>query len=84
VQRVYRRDGRHVARVDFDFAPFPFIVEVGGQKGYLTRQERQRQERRRTELQLLGKIVFFFTYEDVTADVSYILRTLHAALGLAS
>jgi hypothetical protein len=84
VQRVYRRDGRHVARVDFDFAPLPVIVEVGGQKGYLTRGERQRQERRRTELQLLGKTVYFFAYEDVTADVPYVLRTLRAALGRAS
>jgi hypothetical protein len=83
-QRVYKRDGRHIARVDFDLAPFPVIVEVGGQKGYLTRRERQRQERRRTELQLLGKTVYFFTYEDVTADVAYVLRTLQAALGRAS
>jgi hypothetical protein len=84
VQHVYRRDGRLVARVDFDFAPFPVIVEVGGQKGYLTRAERQRQERRRSELQLLGKVVYFFTYEDVTADVPYVLRTLRDALGRAS
>src|SRR4029077_17047268 len=53
LQRVYRRDGRHVARVDFDFAPWPVVVEVGGQKGYLTTRERQRQERRRNELHLL-------------------------------
>lgn len=84
VQRVDRRDGRHVARVDFDFAPLPVIVEVGGQKGYLTRRERQRQERRRTELQLLGKVVYFFTYEDVTADVAYVIGTLHCAPDLAS
>jgi hypothetical protein len=83
-QRVYRRDGRHVARVDFDFAPWPVVVEVGGRKGYLTTQERQRQERRRTELQLLGKTMYFFSYHDVTADSRFVVHTLQAALGQAS
>jgi len=84
LQRVYRRDGRHVARVDFDFAPRPVVVEVGGQKGYLTRRERQRQERRRNELQLLGRVAYFFTYEDVTTDESYVVRTLRSALEVAA
>jgi hypothetical protein len=84
LQRVYRRDGHHVARVDFDFAPFPVVVEVGGQKGYLTRQERQRQERRRNELQLLGRVAYFFTYEDITGDESYVVRTLRSAFGRAA
>jgi len=81
VQRVYRADGRHVARVDFDFAPLPVVVEVGGRKGYLTTQERQRQERRRTQLQLLGKVVYFFAHEDVVHDPAYVVDTL-AAVGL--
>jgi hypothetical protein len=80
LQRVHRRGSRLVARVDFDFAPLPIVVEVGGQLGYLTRTERQRQERRRSELQLLGRIVYFFTYEDVTADSSYVVATLRSAL----
>jgi hypothetical protein len=84
LQRVYRHGSRLVARVDFDFAPMPVVVEVGGQRGYLTRRERQRQERRRTELQLLGKIIYFFAYEDVTEDPSYVVTTLRAALGFAS
>ena len=80
LQRVHRRGSRLIARVDFDFAPLPVVVEVGGQLGYLTRTERQRQERRRSELQLLGRIVYFFTYEDVTDDPSYVVRTLRSAL----
>jgi hypothetical protein len=84
LQRVYRRDGRHVARVDFDFAPLPVVVEVGGQKGYLTRAERQRQERRRNELQLLGKVAYFFGYEDITEDEPYVLATLRAVLEVAA
>ena len=84
LQRVYRRDGRHVARVDFDFAPWPVVVEVGGQKGYLTTRERQRQERRRNELHLLGKIVYFFSYEDVTEEPAYVAGTVRSALDATS
>jgi hypothetical protein len=84
LQRVHRRGSRLVARVDFDFAPLPVVVEVGGQRGYLTRTERQRQERRRSHLQLLGKVIYFFGYEDVMEDPSYVVGTLRAALGFAS
>jgi hypothetical protein len=80
LQRVHRRGSRLVARVDFDFSPLAIVVEVGGQLGYLTRTERQRQERRRSELQLLGRIVYFFTYDDVTDDPSYVVATLRCAL----
>ena len=80
LQRVHRRGSRLVARVDFDFAPLPVVVEVGGQLGYLTRAERQRQERRRSELQLLGRTVHFFSYEDVTDDTTYVVATLRSAL----
>ena len=55
----------HIARVDFDFSPLPIMVEVGGKRGYMSSSERQRQERRRNELQLLGKVIYFFTTEDV-------------------
>jgi hypothetical protein len=84
VQRVYRRDRVHVARVDFDFAPVPVVVEVGGRRGYLSAADRRRQEHRRNELQLLGKVVYFFTSEDVTDAVPYVIATLRAALGLAA
>lgn len=83
VQRVYRRDGVHVARVDFDFAPLPVLVEVGGRRGYLSLAERQRQERRRNELQLLGRTVYFFTTEDVRDDKNYVRTTLQRALRAA-
>lgn len=82
-QRVYRRDGVHVARVDFDFSPLPILVEVGGRRGYLSLAERQRQERRRNQLQLLGRTVYFFTTEDVRDDKAYVRRTLALALRAA-
>ncbi len=84
MQRTYRRDGAHIARVDFDFSPLPVIVEVGGKRGYLSTAERQRQERRRNEMQLLGKVVYFFTTEDVVSDPGYVVRILSTAIGEAS
>jgi hypothetical protein len=80
LQRIYRRDGVHVARVDFDFAPVPVIVEVGGRRGYLSADERRRQEHRRIKLQLMGKVVYFFTTEDVTEAGAFVVRTLKSAL----
>ena len=83
-QRVYRRDGRHVARVDFDFEPWPVVAEVGGRRGYLSADDRRRQEHRRNELQLIGKIVYFFTTEDVVESPGYVISTLRAALVAAA
>lgn len=84
VQRVYRRDLVHIARVDFDFLPAPVIVEVGGRRGYLAADDRRRQEHRRTELQLIGKIVYFFTSDDITDREPYVVATLSRALGRAA
>jgi hypothetical protein len=79
-QRVYRRDDRHIARVDFDFEPWPVVAEVGGRRGYLSADDRRRQEHRRNELQLIGKVVYFFTTEDVVETPGYVISTLRAAL----
>ena len=74
------RDGRHIARVDFDFEPSPVIAEVGGRRGYMSADERRRQEHRRNELQLVGKVVYFFTTEDVAESPGYVTSTMRAAL----
>lgn len=84
VQRIYHRDRKHVARVDFDFDPFPVVVEVGGRRGYMSAADRQRQEHRRNELQLLGKMVYFFTTEDVRDRQDYVVTTVRNGLGLAA
>jgi hypothetical protein len=65
-----------IARVDFGWPETPFLVEVGGKLGYLTARERQRKERRRNALQLQGKVVYFFTYEDVTEEPGLVMATL--------
>jgi hypothetical protein len=80
LQQRYELPGVGVARVDFEFATFPIVVEVGGQHGYLSREERQRQERRRNELQLRGKIVYFFTRDDVVNRPNEVVVTLFAAI----
>jgi hypothetical protein len=65
-----------VARVDFGWPDTPMLVEVGGKLGYLTARERQRKERRRNALQLQGKVVYFFSYEDITEDPGLVIATL--------
>jgi hypothetical protein len=74
----------HIARVDFDFSPAPVIVEVGGRRGYLAADDRRRQEHRRSELQLIGKIVYFFSSEDVTEREPYVVATVSQALAVAA
>lgn len=80
LQRRYELPGVGVARVDFEFATFPLVVEVGGRRGYLSHEERQRQERRRNALQLRGKTIYFFTRDDVFEDADYVVATLLGAL----
>ena len=53
-------------------------------EGYLTTRERQRQDRRRNELHLLGKVPSFFCYEDVTEEPGYVAATVRAALAATS
>jgi len=80
LQQRYRLAGLGVARVDFELAGLPIVVEVGGRRGYLSAGERQRQERRRNQLQLLGKTVYFFTRHDVFDRPADVIATLHAAV----
>jgi len=81
LQRTYREDGIHVVRVGFDFHPLPIIVEVGGQHGYMSTEERRRREHRRNAaMQLLGRTVYFFTTEDVASAPNYVLNTLRGCL----
>ncbi len=80
LQRRHELPGVGVARVDFEYATFPIVVEVGGRRGYLSREERQRQERRRNALQVAGKTIYFFTRDDVVGDPGYVVHTMYRAL----
>jgi len=75
-QVVHRTDGRHVARVDFLFDAEGVVVEVTGRKGHSTPSERARDAQRRNELQDLGRLVYEYTWEDVTEQPAMVTRTL--------
>jgi Protein of unknown function (DUF559) len=78
-QVVHRRDGRHVARVDFLFEDHGVVVEVSGGRGHSSAAERALDARRRNELQQMGRTVLEFTYEDVNGRGTYVLSTLKSS-----
>jgi hypothetical protein len=77
LQRVYRSDGRVVARVDAEF-PGGLVVELAGHATHGTRRQLQHDAQRRTELALLGKRVIDFTYEDVYRRPQWMLGVLRS------
>jgi very-short-patch-repair endonuclease len=81
-QVVHRKNGRHIARVDFLFEEFGVVVEVSGRLGHSTPAERARDAQRRNELQDIGRRVFEYTWEDVTQRPGMVARTLKARLHL--
>jgi very-short-patch-repair endonuclease len=78
-QRVFRHDGRTIARVDFSFEPHPVLVEVSGRRGHSTDDERAKDARRRNELQALGFVVLEFTFDDVFGRPAEVVATLRSA-----
>ena len=78
-QVVHRREGRHVARVDFLFPAHDLVVEVSGGRGHSSAADRAKDAHRRNELQRMGRTVLEFTYEDVTYSADYVLKTLRSA-----
>lgn len=82
-QVVYRRDGATVARVDFRF-PGSIVVEVSGRLGHVSDRDRQRDARRRNQLQQMGQVVLEFTTADVIDDPVYVLATLRRSLRVAA
>lgn len=79
VQRVFREDGRTIARVDACFGD-DLIVEVDGHATHATRRQRQADAQRRTELMLRGYRVMTFTYEDVTERPAWVIAQIVAGL----
>lgn len=82
-QVVHRKDGRHVARVDFLFENVGLVVEVSGGRGHSSPSERAKDARRRNELQRLGRIVVEFTYEQVTREETYVVATIRDFLAVS-
>jgi hypothetical protein len=82
-QVVHRKDGRHVARVDFLFENVGLVVEVSGGRGHSSPSERAKDARRRNELQRLGRTAVEFTYEQVTRDAPYVIATIRDFLAVS-
>lgn len=83
-QVVHRKNGRHVARVDFLFDDAGVVIEVTGRLGHSTPMERARDAQRRNELQDIGRRVYEYTWEDVTERPAFVTRTLLLRLRLVA
>lgn len=83
LQKVFRVDGRTVARVDA-FFPAGLVVEVAGHGTHATRRQRQVDAQRQTELTLRGYRVLTFTYEDVRDRPEWVIARLGDALRLVA
>lgn len=82
-QVVHRsRDGK-VMRVDFEFHD-GLIVEVSGRRGHSSDRDRQRDARRRNDLQSSGWVVLEFTTADVLEDPAYVEALVRAHLSTSS
>jgi very-short-patch-repair endonuclease len=79
-QVVHRRDGRTVARVDFEFVPHPLVVEVSGRRGHVTEADRLRDAKRRNELQLAGIVVVELLSSTVLGDPAAAVAEVRRAL----
>ncbi|WCO65104.1 DUF559 domain-containing protein [Iamia majanohamensis] len=80
VQRRIRRRGSFVARVDARWDDRAVVVELDGHASHSTREQLDRDQRRRNELTLAGDTVLVFTYDHVVRDPADILRTVRGAL----
>jgi len=79
-QVIFRRNGTHIARVDFLYGKQRVVVEVTGRLGHVSDRDRQRDARRRNALQQSGFEVIEFTTADVIDDPGYVLATLQTSL----
>jgi hypothetical protein len=64
-QVVLGRAGDRVIRVDCYFSDFDLVVELLGYRWHRTKHQMQRDSERMNELQLQGKRVMQFTYDDI-------------------
>lgn len=81
-QRTISANGRFVARVDFTYEPDDLIIEVLGYAFHRTRTQLEADTRRANRLQLQGKRVLQFSYDQIVRDPASVLDTVHQALGL--
>lgn len=81
MRKIWRADSRTIARVDASFGDV-LVVELAGHATHSSREARQRDEQRRTELTLRGIRVITFTHEDVRDRPDWITGKLLEAVAL--
>lgn len=82
VQRVFRRKGAFVSRVDFAYEHLPVAIEVEG-KVHASDAQRAVDAHQRNAVQLLGHTVLTFTYGVVVRTPGVVVRTVAEALAQA-
>jgi very-short-patch-repair endonuclease len=75
-QVIHRRDGKTVARVDFQFSGTNIVVEVDGQVAHATPRQRQHDAQRRRELDDIGFRVLTFVHDEVFRHPDSVRRDL--------
>lgn len=83
VQRRVRVRGNSVARVDASYDAVGLVIELDGHASHTTREQRDRDERRRNRLVLAGRRVLVFTYDHVVRVPAEVVDTVGAALCVA-
>jgi len=75
-QVAHRQRDAKVMRVDFQYSTAKVVVEVSGRRGHTSDRDRQRDARRRNDLQTQGWMILEFTTADVLDDPNYVLTTV--------
>ena len=82
VQKVFRRKGAFVSRVDFAYEHVPVVIEVEG-KVHAGDADREIDADQRNAVQLLGHTVLTFPYGVVVGTPGVVVRTVAEALAQA-
>ena len=83
-QVVHRRGGRERSPVSTSSSRSALRRRRGlGRKGHASDAERARDAQRRNELQDVGRKVYEYTYQQVTREPEYVIRTMRQRLGHA-
>ena len=80
-QRVIRRSGRFVARVDFVYEGPMVVIEALGYRFHRTKAQLDADVRRANQLQLLGYDVLQFTHDTIVRDPGALVDDVARALG---
>lgn len=82
VQRRVERRGRFVGRVDLAYDSPPVVMEALGYRHHRTRADLERDTRRANQIQLAGRTVLQWGYDQVVRDPGSIVADVVDALGL--